>query len=402
MRRLTSCPTAALLLLALGACGFRSAGSAAPVSRAAAVQALLDPRPSGHGLDWLGGDVASSAALADDRYVWIFGDTLLGATRRDCARGVLYCGRAVIDGDPDRSMIANSVAIMRFGPEHAPSPLAPYWRSAGGGPAPIFEDAARERFLWPLAVARVGRPLLVAASIHSRTTGLFSLGSVLLRVENPDDDPRQWRYATYAVPHTVRAGAGRDQLSWATALVPLGPHVYLVGESGVGHGSATVLARFTATDVAGAAWQPALQYLVRHGSATRWTSTFDRAQLARLPGLPGISETTFDRTGDGTWRTYRIPPGTFEIRRYSAPSLLGPWTDDGVIARIPPPWSTEKKPDGSPRYAAYALKAHPELGSPAHPVLTYNVNVTDGSFDSAVSEAVREPDFYVPRVVVTP
>jgi hypothetical protein len=73
-----------------------------------------------------------------------------------------------------------------------------------------------------------------------------------------------------------------------------------------------------------------------------------------------------------------------------------------VIARIPPPRSTALRPDGSPRYAVYAVKAHPELGSADHPVLTYNVNVTDGSFSSAVQEAERRPDFYVPRAVAAP
>src|SRR5262245_17523327 len=92
-------------------------------SRATAVQALLDPRPGGSGLDWLGADVASSFALGGDRYVWIFGDTLLGAVRRDCPHGITYCGRAPLDDDPDRSMIANSVGVMRIGPGQTATPL---------------------------------------------------------------------------------------------------------------------------------------------------------------------------------------------------------------------------------------------------------------------------------------
>ncbi|HWP67092.1 MAG TPA: hypothetical protein VNO26_14435, partial [Candidatus Limnocylindria bacterium] len=344
----------------------------------------------------------SSAALADDRYVWIFGDTLLGTVRRDCPRGVVYCGRARVDDDPERAMIANSVGLMRMVRSGAPSVLVPYWRTRGGRPEPIFEDADPETFLWPLAVARVGHPLLVAASVHSRAMGLFSLGSVLVRVDNPDDAPGEWRYTLYPLPHTIQAGAGREQLSWATALVPLGPHVYLVGESGVGVGSTTVLARFAAAGLSGPAWPPRLEYLVGTGTDLRWTLAFDETQLYRLPGLPGTSETTFHRTRSGTWRTYRIPPGTFEIRRYSAASLLGPWTNDGVVASVPAPWSTARNPDGSFVYAAYAVKAHPELGTPERPVLTYNVNVTDGRFESAVRAATREPDFYVPQVLVPP
>lgn len=401
MPRPSSRLLAVLGLLAFGACGLGTPPPAPPATRADAVQRLVEPRPSGAAFDWLGADVASSAPLSADRYLWIFGDTLLGRARRDCPRGVTYCGRILRD-DPERAMIANSVAIMRITGDGRPGPLEPYWRTVAGRPAPIFEAERPGEFLWPLAVARTGRPLLVATSVHSRATGLFSLASVLVRVENPDDLPTRWRYTRYALPHTIRAAPARAQLSWATALVPLGAHVYLIGEHGAGPGSHTVVARFRVDDVDAPSWQPALEYLVGDGRDLAWGRTFDEARLHRLPGLPGTSEATFHRASDGTWRTYRIPPGTFEIRLYTAGSLLGPWTDEGVMARIPAPWNDARRSDGSPRYAAYAVKAHPELGSADRPVLTYNVNVTYGSFSSAVREAVREPDFYVPRALVAP
>jgi hypothetical protein len=401
MRPASSRLLVALGLAALGACGFRALPVAPPATPAAAVERLVEPRPSGGTLDWLGGDVASSARLSAGRWAWIFGDTLLGRVRRDCPRGVRYCGR-ILANDEKRAMIANSVAIMRIGSDGRPGPLEAYWRTVGGRPAPIFEADRPGRFLWPLALARTGPPLLVAASVHSRATGLFSLGSVLLRVENPDDVPTYWRYTRHALRDTIRAGAGRAQLTWATALVPLGTHVYLFGEHGTGPGSQTVLARFDVPQGASGAWEPALEYLVGDARDLAWQHAFDAARLYPIPGLPGTSETTFHQASDGRWRTYRIPPGAFEIRLYTAASLLGPWTDEGVVARIPAPWSDARRSDGSPRYAAYAVKAHPELGSADRPVLTYNVNVTDGSFGSAVREAVREPDFYVPRTLLAP
>jgi len=385
-------------LAGLAGCATR-AGRPAP--QAEAVQRLVDPRPGGGLLDWLGGDVASSAPLSPTRYVWIFGDTLLGQTRRDCPKGITYCGRDLED-DPERAMIANSVAIMPLERGGRPGPLEPFWRTIDGRPAPIFAAQRPDEFLWPLAVVRVGHPLFVAASVHTRAMGLFSLGSTLVVVHDPDDPPARWRYTLHPLPNTIRAGRHQSQLSWATALVPIGPHVYLVGEYGTGPGSHTVLARFGADGANDAAWRPALEYLTSDGDGAVWRRTFDEARLVRVPGLPGTSEATFDRAGDGTWRTYRIPPGTFEIRRYDATALEGPWNDAGVVARIPAPWSTALRPDGSPRYAAYAVKAHPELGGADHPVLTYNVNVTDGSFSSAVQEAEQRPDFYVPRAVSAP
>src|SRR5262249_2880583 len=52
-----------------------------------ALQRLLDPYRNPDGPSWLGGDVASSIRLADDRWAWIFGDTLLGRLTGDCADG---------------------------------------------------------------------------------------------------------------------------------------------------------------------------------------------------------------------------------------------------------------------------------------------------------------------------
>jgi hypothetical protein len=394
---------AGLLLAALAGCASRAVIPApqAAAPPASAIQRLVDPRPSSGQLDWLGGDVASSAPLSPERYVWIFGDTLLGQARRDCAPGISYCGRE-LENDPERAMIANSVAIMPIAGDGRPGPLEPYWRTTAGRPAPIFAAERPEEFLWPLAVVRTGRPLLVAASVHTRAMGLFSLGSVLVVVHDPDDPPTHWRYTRHPLPNTIVAGAKQPQLSWATALVPVGPHVYLVGEHGTGLGSRTVLARFSADGASGASWRPALEYLTVDGERVGWQRTFDEARLYRVPGLPGTSEATFHRASDGTWRTYRIPPASFEIRLYTAASLSGPWQDRGVVREIPAPWSTARRPDGSLRYAAYAVKAHPELGTPDRPLLTYNVNVTDGSFSSAILEAEQHQDFYIPRAVAAP
>src|SRR5688572_2519438 len=231
MRRL------ALLALAAG-CAFQPAAAPAPARfvESPALQRLLDPRPDRAGRDWLGGDVASSAPLADDRLVWIFGDTLLGRLRHPCPPPRAYCGRDV-DDDPDVAMIANSVGLMRRERPHGAAPLAPAWRSVGVMPAPIFEAEHPGEFLWPLAVARVGRPLLVAASVHTRETGLFSRGSVLVRVAEPDADPARWGYTRHPLPNAIAGAPGRPQLSWASALVPDGCHVYLVGEHGTGPGS---------------------------------------------------------------------------------------------------------------------------------------------------------------------
>ncbi|MFM7144152.1 MAG: hypothetical protein ACKO2K_19795, partial [Alphaproteobacteria bacterium] len=62
------------------------------------LQALVDPRRH-RGLVWLGGDVATSIPLSRSRWVWLFGDTILGRVEHRCPPPRTYCERRV---DPDR------------------------------------------------------------------------------------------------------------------------------------------------------------------------------------------------------------------------------------------------------------------------------------------------------------
>jgi hypothetical protein len=92
MRRLASRTTAALLLATLAACGVRAPARFAPrVARRSSAGAARSPSEQ-CGARLAGGRRRQLAALAGDRYVWIFGDTLLGMRAARCPRGVVYCG----------------------------------------------------------------------------------------------------------------------------------------------------------------------------------------------------------------------------------------------------------------------------------------------------------------------
>ena len=353
------------------------------------VQRLVDPRPAPTGPSWLGGDVASSVAVGDGRWIWIFGDTLLGNVRADCPGGASYCDR-VVDERPDRTMIANSVGVMTRGPDGALRPLEKHWRTVAGMPAPLFEAAAPGELLWPLAVAEVDGVLLIAASRHTRAAGLRSLGSVLVRVEHPGAPPDRWGYTRHPLPGDV-VDPEREPLLWSTALVPEGAHVYVVGRRGDGPASRTVLARLRAADVRRADWRPAPEYLLDapDGGAPVWSRDLDPARLHVVEGLPGTSEAALVCVRRrGCW-TYRIAPLDDAIHLYTAPRLTGPWRDRGVAYEIPGLGET---------YSAYAAKEHPELGG----AVSYNVNVANGSLAEAVRAAEEWPAFYVPRMLAPP
>jgi len=386
-------------------------GTIEPGSRFApdtALQRLVDPCPASPGPSWLGGDSATSARLADGRWVWLFGDTLVGTVSDRCPAGEGYCDRS-IDDDPDRGMIANSVGMVERASDESWSPMVKFWRTRNGQPAPVFDAANADEILWPLAAAPVGRLLLVAASRHSRETGLLPLGNVFLRVLDPERPPDEWTYTRHPVPN-VLAGTEGPALTWATGLVPDGDFVYVVGQRGAGLGSRTVLARVVARDVSAPGWMPAPEYLVRRRGAEEpvWSARFDADALHELAELPGTSEATFGWEEGVGWSTYQILPLTFAIRLYTAPALTGPWRDRGVVYEIPAPWSTARTacsaPEAErgctePRYATYAVKAHPELARPGGQVLSYNVNVLSGGWPAAEHAAERVHGFYVPRMI---
>jgi hypothetical protein len=375
-----------------------------------ALQALIDPPPTSERRPvWLGGDIASSIEVSPGRFVWLFGDTLVGTLVPDCATGPPGCRVVPRVADPDSDVIANSTGVMEISPPDRPRPIVKYWRTEGGRAAPILATAAPDEILWPLAAVRVGGKLLLAVSRHSRAGGLAPLGNLFVRVHDPGARPDRWRYDVHAVPG-VRAGIDETApLTWTTALVPHGGHLYVVGQLGAGIGAYTVLARMALDEVGRAAWEPQLEYLLASGADTEptWGELSGGAPLYVLPGLPGTSESTFQHRNDLGWVTFQIPPFAFEIHAYTAPELYGPWSDRGVVYRIPPPWSTAERTDclspeiacGWERFAAYAVKSHPELAPPGGFALTYNVNLLFGTLAGAARAAKELDGFYVPQMV---
>jgi len=422
----------ALPLLVLCGCGATaSRRTAEPIPAPAAVggaaaarlaadpslQRLLDPYPSESGPSWLGGDVASSIRLADDRWVWIFGDTLLGTVSDRCAVPLSYCQRSVTG--PDAGMIANSAGTMIRSADGFLSPVVKYWRTdQAGAPAPIF-SAPGEGFLWPLAGVRAGTILLVVANRHTPESGLLPVGNLLVRVSNPDAPPDAWLYDVQPITGFRAGGDGRALLSWTSALVSIGDFVYVFGSQGVGLEARTVLARLDTREVADPAWQPALQYLQRGatGAPPVWSSALDPDRLHEIEGLPGTSEGTIDFADGVGWYTFQIPALLYEIRLYTASNLLGPWQDHGTVYEIPAVWRAtrgrcpepkgageepawgEADPACAPVYAAYAPKAHPEFAAPGGYVVSYNVNTWGGGLDAAVQALQTRHGFYVPQLV---
>ena len=372
-----------------------------------ALQALVDPHRQ-RGLAWLGGDVATSIPLSRSRWIWLFGDTILGRVEDHCPPPHAYCERRV---DPDRveeSIVGNSIGTLRFDRTGRPQPIVKHWRTHAGVPEAIFPGEIEGEIVWPLAGLRIGRSLLVSASRHTREGGLAPFGNVFLRVTNPDDPPERWRTIAYPIPYAI-AEPGLTPLAWTTGLVLLGDHVFVIGQQDVGFAARMVIARMPVGHFDRPGWAPHPEYFARarDGGPPTWRADAAMTELVPIPGLPGTSEAVFELHPELGWVTFQIPPLSFEIRMYTAPDLLGPWSERGTVYFIPPPWSTEAQVDcpmpllacGFDEFATYAAKSHPELAPPGGFAVTFNVNLANGSLETAERAAEEHDAFYVPQFV---
>lgn len=374
-----------------------------------ALQFLVDPYPAPEGPSWLGADVGTSIRVSEDRYIWIFGDTLLGAVRDHCPDDETYCDRKVDHGGERIGMIRNTAGVSERGDDGSFRRVVKYWPTRDGDPHDTFASGVEGQFLWPLAGVRAGEPVLIVANRHTPESGLAPVGNVILRIANPDADPPDWKITRHELPNFRAFDGPAPSLVWTMAIVHLGRHAYIFGERGSAFDAETVLARVAVADVTAADWAPKPEYLMRTSEGDlQWSHDFEVDRLHVVRGLPGTSETTVNYDPAVGWYSYQLPPLDFDVYLYTAPDLEGPWRNSGVVYRLPAPWSTTRNeacPDGAitcMEYIAYAVKAHPELAPPGGRVLTYNVNLGSGSLRGAELAAERVPGFYVPQMVVGP
>jgi hypothetical protein len=364
-------------------------------------QFLVDPYPEREGRSWLGADVASSIRIDRDRYLWIFGDTLLGSVSDDCEQPRLYCDRKVEPG----TMIHNSVGIAERGEDGSFGRIAKYWPEEGD----FFPSGIPGEFFWPLSGANVDGVVLIAVNHHSAASGLAPVGNSLLRIANPTSEPDDWNVETLSLPNFRPLDGPPPGLVWTTALVHLDPYLYIFGLLGNGLGARTVLARIPASEAGSGSWAPRPEYLQRDsGGRLHWTREFAPDRLHPVRGLPGTSEATVQYSPGTGWFTYQIPPLEFEIRLFTSTNLEGPWRDRGAVYELPPPWPTGQRPDCTPigpacrAYIAYAAKSHPELAPPGDRIVSYNVNLGSGQLPDAERAAEEVEGFYVPQMVIGP
>lgn len=349
--------------------------------KTATLQAMIDPPDHSESPNaWLGADVAASIKLNSSTYVWIFGDTLLGRISHH-ARYVNHLRH-------------NSVAIRFCVLKHCCGFLQKYTQNND----PVFTFNPARQYYWPTAGSQLTTKLFLTGYIVHNSADQPDqeswpniAGSGFVLVDNPMNQPAQWKYHRHTLANTDA------HLNWATAAVVQGDWLYIFGCQTLKTStttSNTVLSRIRLSNAEASAWSQ-MQYW--HGGHRWQTKAVEPSNnLAKVPGLPGISEMSLAHNSVLGWYTLQIPALSFDVHLYTARVLTGPWIDQGVLYTVPQPWRPVAKDD----VIVYAAKVHPELADNDEIVFTYNINQLD--FTALINNLTKEKYgwLYIPQFVV--
>ena len=295
---------------------------------------------------WIGSDAAYSVDLGGGRVLWLFGDSFVA---KDASRS-----------RSNAWFVRNSVAIQSGSYDPSAAHATFFWKTTGTDATSFFPESVTHWF-WPLSGVRLPtRLVLFLLEEESVTTGLGfqAVGTKVVFVPNPDDDPSAWiledgNLPSFPFPIAFGAAVARD-----------GPLVYAFGDEEPGDHSVYV-ARFDADALdAGDASSP----LFFAGGA--WSPASSAPPDVIFPGGENPpTELSVQRRADGAWLAIDSAGyGATQIWARTSPAPEGPWT--AACPVFAPPENARSDA------FEYAGKGHPELTGGSL-VVTYATNATD-------------------------
>jgi hypothetical protein len=353
--------------------------SLAPASYALSSHSACTPKfdlEQGKSLGWLGGDAAYSIPLADDRDVWIFGDTPYGKQR-------------IVNGNKP-VMVRNSIGISTCDAAGHMKLTYVIRKDADGHPHDFFSAQHPNTWYWALDGFVAGHDLWItllcmrdAPSSKSQAMAFETCGTDLARIDAPGPDPQQWKIDYYPlVPDGVHAYPS------ATAVVhDQNAYIFAQQESGTRPLLAT---RIPLQGISAPARH--LEYFADDGS---WKSGFDprNADHVMQKGSPELSIRYHPEKK--LWLAVMFQPALYSsnIILRTAPTLTGPWSDGQTIYSVPE--MQHAKPGYDKDTFCYAAKEHPEFER-GDLVFTYVCNTL------TVPKLATNLNIYFPQVVRMP
>jgi hypothetical protein len=320
-----------------------------------------------HSSGWTGGDGAYSTALGSNRFLWLFGDTLMGEVKD---------GRRIIAG-----MVPNSIAIqMGNEPQAASIDFFP-----DGGSAAFLNPGEGLGWFWPYHALRVPEGLYFFLLQLERSDipppfGFRLVSTWLGEVRNPEDPPQRWIISQREIPW------GNAQRQFGSFVLMEEDYSYIYGtvaESVEGRISWSMILARAPTG--------------RLADFNSWLFFRDGEWIADVDRAGRICEnvaTEFSVSFQPLLNRYVL---VYTEKAFSghtnssvirlSPNLHGPWTDPIPVYRCP-------EAQRNPRICCYAAKGHPEIASsPEELILTYVANSCDGDLKVLADASLYRPRF---------
>jgi hypothetical protein len=319
---------------------------------------------------WTGADGAYSLPLTDEVTLWLFGDTWIGP---------------VVDGrHKDATMINNSIAL-QTGKDPVTASIKFFWQTTQQGePAAFFKPDDGNGFFWISHGIITGEKLNIFL-MHIVKTGEESafgfkqIGTSLVVIDNPNDDPLEWRIRQYKVPYGRYSKDG--DLFFGSAVMREGDFIYIYGAdedwSKGPDGRSMIVARVPADKMADfeqwrffndGQWQDELV-----GSSGLFTGTATEYSVCYQPSIEKYVA------------VYTEIGMSKNIMMRLSPTPTGPWSKAYRIYECPEvKWHKT--------YFCYAAKAHPEISAKGELIVTYACNSTD-FWQMAADARIYRPRF---------
>jgi len=313
---------------------------------------------------WLGADVAYSVLLADNKTLWVFGDTFVGQIR---------AGKRI-----QPRMIHSSIAIQQLGEQ----PRFYYPVDKKRSPQSFIKSPGPKSYFWLDDGVRTGQGLCLfmqqVDTVNNSVWGFKCVGTWLASIENPDAPPAHWKISTRKLPFTGFPG-GQDVVL-GCEILQSGDYIYIYGYSSQTNSSAQknlILARAPKNEPG----NPDLWEFYSNGG---WTMDFDKT----TPIFSGAGA-----EGSVSWQPF--------LKKFVYVYSVEIWGEIAMRTADAPegPWSAPTKlyqcPDMkiSPHVFCYAAKGHPELSATNELLISYAAN------SDSVSEVLNDTRLYWPRFI---
>ncbi len=320
---------------------------------------------------WTGGDGITSVDMGNEKVLWLFSDSWIGP---------------VVDGKHSGATMINNAIAIQQGRDVSKANISFHWKTDNQGKASAFitpDDNVGWFWLFGGILSNDKLYLTMIQTIKTEDNSAFGFQHIamwLTEIENPNDDPNQWRTTQLKIPYSKFAKAGNT--FFGSSLMLDKGYIYLYGVNenwAKGPSGRSVIVARAPTD-----------------SVTRFN--------------------TWQFYGDGQWQSDWTACSQFfnaaapEYTVNYQPCLkkyVTIYTENGmsknILMRTSPtptgPWSKPQKLYECPEqnwhktYFCYEAKAHPELSAPNELTLTYVCNSMD------FWQMAKDARIYRPRFV---